>query len=153
MRITALLSAVLAGAFLFGCSTLPPITQTIGRPVPMTANTQNCIRGNCYVPVFVADCVINVPDTVVNLGGPGGGNRRLIIWVIRDSGYVFSTDSSWPALVPKGSSNFFGTPNVQGAVMLDTVNVTSQGIAHEYGLDITKSDGTRCPQYDPWVIE
>lgn len=151
MRIMTLLSAVIVSAFLFGCSTMPALA--IGRTVPAFASTLRCHQGNCFVPVNVRDCVVDVPDDVVSLGGPGAGRERAIVWLIKDSGYLFSTDPSVPALDPKGSGSFFGTPMVHGVVMMATVSVTSQNTSHEYGLNIVKSDGTKCKEYDPWVIE
>jgi hypothetical protein len=153
MRIGALLLAAIMGAVLFGCATTDSTRVAIGRPVAPLASTLKCFHGNCFVPVSVTNCVVDVPYAVVNLGGPGGGAKRVIVWLISDAGYGFSTDPALPALAVKGSGAFFGTPIVHGPLMTTTVTVASQNTSHEYGLNIVKTDGTKCPQYDPWFIE
>lgn len=158
MRITTSLLAIMLSAVMLGCGSQP--TLGTGRMVPFAAGTQKCFRGNCLVRVTIdpskitADntCGVDVPDTVVNLGGPGGGPKRLIVWAIDTDGYVFSTTSGTPALNSKSSTNF-GTPVVRGPWMSDVFTVSTQGLSHEYGLNIVKPDGTACSQYDPWVIE
>jgi hypothetical protein len=157
---TALL-AVVASVVLLGCSSLPSDIKTgSGRPVPRTADTQECPRGNCPIRVtFDAahvtaanTCGIRTPE-VVNLGGLGGGRSRLTLWIIQDSNYSFSTAAGRPALVIKGGTAFWGRPDVNGPVLQVKVNVASPGTSHEYGLNIVRSDGTVCGTYDPWMIE
>jgi hypothetical protein len=158
MRITTSLLAIMLSAVLSGCGSQP--TLGTGRMAPLAAATQKCPKGNCVVVIAIdpskitADnsCGVDVPATVVNLGGPGGGPKRLIVWAIDTDGYAFSTASGIPALNPKGSTNF-ATPVVRGPWMSDLFTVSMQGLSHEYGLNIVKPDGTACTQYDPWVIE
>jgi hypothetical protein len=153
MRIGTLL-AVVMGAAMVGCSTLPDKEGiAVGNPPPFFAPTQHCRQGNCYVSVNVSNCVVDVPSTKLNLGGPGGGRQRFVAWQITDSDYEFSTDPNRPALIVKGSGAFFGNPQVNGPIMSTRVNVNTQGASHEYGLTLVKKDGTVCPPYDPWMIE
>lgn len=154
MRITTSLLSMIVSIGLLGCGSVPDRDKPgIGRPVPFFSPTKLCKKGNCVVSVTVQDCAhIDVPDSVLNLGGLGGGRSRLIVWVIDNQDYNFSTDGTKPGLDVKGSTNF-GTPALNGPVMMVNVAVSAPGLAHEYGLNIVKSDGTKCPTYDPWVIE
>jgi hypothetical protein len=161
MQTRTTLLAVIAIVGLLGCSSLPSNLRTgTGRPVPMTAGTQDCPRGNCPIDVTFDASYVTAANTcgvhttaVLNLGGLGGGRSRVILWIIRDSNYNFSTATSRPALEVKGSGNFFGIPTVNGPVLQVKASVSDPGLSHEYGLNIVKSDGTPCSTYDPWMIE
>lgn len=154
-------SAVVASVALLGCSSLPSDIKTgTGRVVPKHAGSLRCPAGNCPVSVTfdptavtaANTCGVRTPD-VVDLGGLGGGRSRLIMWIIQDSNFSFSTAAGRPALVMKGSSSFWGRPEVNGPVLQVRVNVSNPGTSHEYGLNIVRSDGTACSTYDPWMIE
>jgi hypothetical protein len=66
--------------------------------------------------------------------------------------YVFPRTGT-PALDPKGSGSFFGTPGIVGPLMAVEVTVTTPGLSHEYGLNIVKRSGGTCPEVDPFMIE
>jgi hypothetical protein len=159
--LAAVAGAVVASVVLPGCSSLPGNVKTgTGRAVPTHADSIRCWEGNCPVSVTIDPaavtatntCGVRTPD-VVDLGGLGGGRSRLILWIIRDPNFGFSTAVGRPALVMKGSSAFWGSPNVNGAVLQVRVNVANPGTSHEYGLNLVRSDGTPCSTYDPWMIE
>jgi hypothetical protein len=154
MRIKALLATAIMSGVLVGCVTVPTDPKLIvGRPPPMATffNYVSCAP-NCTVKVeVVGDCQFKVPDLVVLSGI--AGRRHAVVWVIQSSDYVFSTTSGAPALAPKGSPDFFGSPHVLGPILGVEVTVTTPGKSHEYGLNIAKRSGSACPQVDPFVME
>ncbi len=156
MRIIMLWAAATVSAILVGCGTVPKDPKLIiGRAPPAETffNTVNCrVEGDCTVKIeVIGDCQFKVPDLVVLSGS--AGRRHAVVWRIISSDYVFSTTSGTPALDPKGSGSFFGTPAVIGRLMGVEVTVTTPGLSHEYGLNIVKRSGTVCAKVDPYVIE
>ncbi len=155
MRIITLLVAVTISGVLVGCSTVPTDPKLIIGHAPPAAtlfNRVNCPDGDCTVKIeVIGDCQFKVPDLVILSGV--AGMRHAVVWVIKSPDYVFSRTSGTPALDPKGSGNFFGTPGVVGRIMGVEVTVTTPGLSHEYGLNIVKRSGTVCPQVDPYMIE
>lgn len=154
MRGIALSAAVIASGVLIGCSTVPTDTSLIvGRapPTGLFVKTVNC-ASNCNVNVdVVGACSFSVPEVIKLSGTPG--RKHTIVWVIQSGDYVFSTNSARPALDPKGSGGFFGTPSVDRPVLVIHVTVATPRMSHEYGLNIVKQDGTVCPEVDPFMIE
>jgi hypothetical protein len=155
MRIITLLAAVIISDVLVGCGTVPMDPKLIiGRaPPPQTLFNSLSCSPNCIVKIEVnGDCKFDVPELVVLSGM--AGKRHGVAWIIQSSDYVFSTTSGTPALAPKGSGGFFGTPIVAGPFMAVEVTVATPHLSHEYGLNIVKRSGTTvCPQVDPFVIE
>ena len=155
MRTRTLLSAVIASALLFGCSTVPTDPKMIvGRaPPPETFfNTVNCSADGCIVKISVTgDCTFDVP-AIVRLSGTHGAIHG-IIWVIQSKDYVFSTATGAPSLVTKGSGDFFGNTAVIGRLLAIEVKVASPNQSHEYGLNIARRSGGACRTVDPFLIE
>ena len=156
MRIITMLCAVVASALLFGCVSVPKDPKLIIGSAPPDStifNTVRCaIEGDCTVKIEVAgDCKFNVPTLVVLSGI--AGRRHAVVWRILSSDYVFSTTPGTPALIPKGSQDFFRAPAVIGPIMAVEVTITTPGLSHEYGLNIVKRAGGACPSVDPYVIE
>jgi hypothetical protein len=154
MRIMTMLAAVIMGSVLVGCSTVPTDPKLIvGRAPPsLTYSNSLTCAPNCTVHVLVNDdCKFEVTPLIVLSGI--AGTRHVIVWVIQSQDYVFSTASGTPALDPKGSGSFFGSPVVHGRIMNVDVTVSTPRLSHEYGLNIVKKSGTVCPKYDPYVIE
>ena len=154
MRIMTLLAAVVISGVLVGCSTAPTDPMlNVGRtpPTPAGSNWLTCAP-NCTVHVEVTgDCKFDVTPLIVLSGV--AGRRHVVVWVIQSPDYLFSTAAATPALDPKGSASFFGTPAVHGRTMGVDVVVTTPKLSHEYGLNIVRRNGTVCPKYDPYVIE
>ena len=156
MRIMTLLAAVIISGVLVGCSTVPTDSKQmvgVGRapPAQTSSNSQQC-AATCTVHVQVTnDCKFDVTSLIVLSGI--AGTRHVVVWVIQSPDYVFSTASGIPALDPKGSGSFFGTPGVHGRTMSIDVAVATPHLSHEYGLNIVKKNGTVCPKYDPYMIE
>jgi len=155
MRIKALLATVIMSGVLVGCISVPTDPKLIvGRPPPAATffNRVNCPADGCIVRIEVTgDCQFTVPDLVVLSGVRG--TRHAVIWVIRSQDYVFSRIAGTPALDPKRSEDFFGTPGVVGRIMAVEVTVATPGMSHEYGLNIIKRSGTACAEVDPFMIE
>jgi hypothetical protein len=164
MKIRTQWLAIAASLMLLGCVTQVQVGS--GRPVPTLAPSAHCPGGSCAVFVTADsgsgtagnNCGIAVPDPVLDLGGPGGGARRPIAWVITSPGYKFSPGPALghpatpPALDVKGSNNFVN-PKVNLTSLTVNFIVAIKGMSHEYGLNLVKDDGTKCDTYDPWVIE
>jgi hypothetical protein len=81
------------------------------------------------------------------------GKRHAVVWQIMSDDYVFSSAEGTPALDPKGSSKFFGTPTVVGPIMVAQVTVSTPHLSHEYGLTMVNKGGAACPKVDPFMIE
>jgi hypothetical protein len=154
MRIMTLLAAVVISGVLVGCSTAPTYPKPDGgrtRLAPAGSNWTKCAP-NCTVHVQVIDdCKFDVTPLIVLSGV--AGRRHEIEWVIQSGDYVFSTASDKPALDPKGSASFFGTPTIRGRSMKIDVAVISPRLSHEYGLNIVDKNGTVCAEIDPFLIE
>jgi hypothetical protein len=154
MRIKALLATVIISGVLVGCASVPTDPKLIVGRAPPSAAISNFLkcRPDCTVKVTVIDeCKFDVTPLVILSGI--AGTRHAVVWVLQSPDYAFSTASGTPALDPKGSGNFFGTPVVHGRIMGIDVTVTTPGMSHEYGLNIVKKNGTACPKYDPYMIE
>jgi hypothetical protein len=155
MRLKALLATAIISGVLVGCVTVPTDPKLIvGRAPPAATffNRVNCPGGECIVWIeVIGDCQFKVPDLVILSGNRG--MRHAVVWFIRSPDYVFSKISGTPALDPKGSGTFFGTPGVVGRLMGVEVEVTTPGLSHEYGLNIVKRSGTVCAEVDPFMIE
>jgi hypothetical protein len=165
MEMRTSLLAVMASFVLLGCNTVPDRDrtsgtkgeqpETLGKLAPYTAHTSLCISRGCLVIVSVVNCNVEIIDPVLNLGG-GPPNPRTVLWLIADNDYTFSSDSKLPGLVVNKSGRpdpAFGTPIISGRSMWVQFMNNRPRLSHEYGLNIVKSDGTKCPTYDPWVIE
>ena len=154
MRIMTLLAAVIISGVLVGCGTVPTDPRLIVGRAPPALTLSNYLKcaPDCTVKVLVIDdCKFDVTPLIILSGM--AGTRHAVVWVIQSPDYVFSTTSGIPALDPKGSGSFFGTPFVHGRLMGVEVTVTNPGMSHEYGLNIVKKNGTVCPKYDPYMIE
>lgn len=156
MRIKTLLAAATMGGVLAACSTVMVPTDPkliVGRTPPASTffNTVRCPDGDCAVKIEVTgDCQFKVPDLVVLSGIRG--TRHAVVWRIMSPDYVFPRTGT-PALDPKGSGTFFGTPGIVGPLMGVEVTVATPGLSHEYGLNIVKRSGTVCAEVDPFMIE
>ncbi len=156
MRIMKLLVVAIMGGVLAACSTVmvptdPKLIVGHAPPASTLFNTVRCPESDCTVKIeVIGDCQFKVPDLVVLSGM--AGRRHAVVWRILSPDYVFPR-SGTPALDPKGSGNFFGTPGIVGPIMAVEVTVTTPGLSHEYGLNIVKRSGTACPEVDPYVIE
>jgi hypothetical protein len=108
------------------------------------------------VDVSSTKCTVSIGNPVLNMGG-GPPIPRVILWFISDNYHIFPPiGSDPPALVvnKSGSSDpAFGTPAIQLGFMKVTFDNGSPRLSHQYGLNVTKTDGTKCDPYDPWVIE
>lgn len=169
MRIVIWSLVVVFSSVLLGCNTAPAQDRSVaakgepprsfGKLAPYTAGTDPCQPYQCAVTVFVDDnCNVTVPNPVLNLlGAPP--SPRLIVWVISDSkqDHVFAPVGSNPPplVVNKSGANdpAFGMPAVTGPYMMVKFYNNYPRLSHEYGLNVVKTDGTKCPTYDPWVIE
>lgn len=135
----------------------------VGKPAPFTADTDSCSAASCSVQVDVTDvsynkCTVKIVNPVLSLEAKPP-RPRVIVWFISDANHVFPPlGSDPPALVtnktPDGSYDpAFGTPAiVQGFMKVQFDNYYPR-LSHQYGLNVTKTDGTKCDPYDPWVIE
>jgi len=154
MRIIIGFAAVIVIAVQVACSTTDAnYPAPIGKAPPAKTlfNSVGCAP-NCTVKIdVIGDCQFSVPDLVVLSGIQGA--RHAVVWQIMSADYVFSTTSGTPALDPKGSASFFGTPGVFGPVMAVQVTVATPHLSHYYGLNIVKRSGSACPEVDPFMIE
>jgi hypothetical protein len=154
MRIIVGLAAVIVIAVQAGCSTTgTTYPAPIGKAPPTQTlfNSVGCAP-NCTVKIDVTgDCKFSVPDLVVLSGIRGA--KHAVVWQIMSADYVFSTAPATPALDPKGSGGFFGTPVVLGPIMAVQVTVATPHLSHFYGLNMVSRNGTVCPEVDPFMIE
>jgi hypothetical protein len=171
MKMRASFLAVIASVVLMGCTT--PLAQSlekgrprdisyaaffVGRPAPFTAGTDTCSAATCAITVDVdSNCNISIVNPVLNLLGTAPF-PRVIVWTISNNNYKFPpADSTPPPLVVDKSGQidpvFVMPPNILGPFMKVTVTNNHPRLSHEYGLNIIKNDGTKCPPFDPWVIE
>src|SRR5437773_3614930 len=119
MRIITLLAVVIISGVLVACSSVPVDPKLIIGRVPPAQTPFNSVpcAPNCTVKIDVTgDCQFSVPDLVILSGM--AGKRHAVVWQIMSDDYVFSTTIGTPALDPKGSSSFFGTPTVVGPIMV-----------------------------------
>lgn len=163
MRTLKTLTAASAIFLLFGCQTVE-VTKSVGRPVPTThgfvpaSQVKRCPQGNCFLTVRVLDCragTFEIDRYILTLGG-GVGRKLVVVWIIETAGYEFSTNPKAPALEPKGSAAFFGSPKLDEdkVVLVARVKVNDPGQSHEYGLNIVPTGGgAPCPIFDPFMIE
>lgn len=132
----------------------------VGKAAPLDATTDNCSGSLCPVEVDVDDNCNVTTTAVLNLMGVPP-NPRKILFAIKDNyqNHIFPPlGSSPPALVvqPDASGNpdpAFGTPLIQGQLMWVLFYNAHPRLSHYYSLNVIKTNGDKCPTYDPWVIE
>jgi hypothetical protein len=169
MKIMTSSLVVIFSFVLLGCNTAPAqdrLTSAkgeqprpFGKLAPYTAGTDPCSTYQCAVTVFVDNyCNVTISNPVLNLLG-ALPSPRMIVWVISDNNqdHIFPpVGSNPPPLVVNKSGTddpAFGIPAVSGPFMRVKFTNNFPRLSHEYALNIVKTDGTKCPTFDPWVIE
>ena len=156
MRIKALVVSAILSGLVIGCGSVPPKGGQLdsGDMPPQTIfNTTRCNDDGCLVQIRVTgECKFDL-DPYVQLSGYVGAIHG-VVWVIKSKDYVFSTDASAPALLPKVSGDtFFGKTAAIGRLLAVEVNVASPSKVHGYALNIAKRTGGACPKIDPFMVE